>query len=534
MELSRQQAILDQAAVPAPEGEPVAAAPGLERTTRAPVVTVMGHVDHGKTSLLDAIRKANVAEGEAGGITQHIGAYRVEAKGRPIVFLDTPGHEAFTMMRSRGAKATDIVVLVVAADDGVMPQTIEAIDHARAARVPIVVAINKVDKPDANPGRVKQELAEKGVVVEEFGGEVVAVEISAKKKTGIDQLLEMILLQADLLELKGVNGGPARGVVLEARREAGKGTLATVLVQAGTLKIGDVFFAGAAVGRVRAMLDERGERIDVAPPATPVEVMGFDDLPNAGDALQVVDDEQKARQVSSFRSQREREESLAKSSRMSLDSLFTRMKEGEAKDLALIVKADVHGSEEVLVQTLSKLSTDKVKVSVLHSGVGAISVNDVLLASASEAIIIGFNVRPEKKAQELADKEGVDIRLYSVIYTLTDEIKKAMAGLLDTIKKDVTRGRAEVRETFKVPKIGTIAGCMVTEGLIPRTAQARLIRDNRVIFDGKIGSLRRFKDDASEVKSGFECGIGIAGYQDVKIGDVIEAYVTEEVAPSLQ
>jgi translation initiation factor IF-2 len=534
LELSRQQAVIDQDVAAGDGGAAAAKVAQGERTARAPVVTVMGHVDHGKTSLLDAIRQAKVAEGEAGGITQHIGAYRVEAKGRPIVFLDTPGHEAFTLMRSRGAKATDIVVLVVAADDGVMPQTVEAIDHARAARVPIVVAINKIDKPDANTGRVKQELAEKGVVVEEFGGEVVAVEISAKKKIGIDQLLEMILLQADLLELKGVTGAPARGVVLEARREAGKGTLATVLVQQGTLRVGDVFFAGAAVGRVRAMLDERGNRIDEAPPATPVEVMGFDDLPNAGDALQVVEDEQKARQVSSFRSQRDREESLQKSSRMSLDSLFTRMKEGEAKDLALIVKADVHGSEEVLVQTLSKLSTDKVKVSVLHSGVGAISVNDVLLASASEAIVIGFNVRPEKKAQELAEMEGVDIRLYSVIYTLTDEIKKAMAGLLDAIKKDVTRGRAEVRETFKVPKIGTVAGCMVTEGLIPRTAQARLIRDNRVIFDGKIGSLRRFKEDVSEVKSGFECGLGIAGYQDVKIGDVIEAYVTEEVAPSLQ
>lgn len=536
LELSRQQAKNDQ--VLAAEGGDEKAAAELklvagERVGRAPVVTVMGHVDHGKTSLLDAIRQANVAEGEAGGITQHIGAYRVVAKGKPIVFLDTPGHEAFTLMRSRGAKATDIVVLVVAADDGVMPQTIEAIDHARAAKVPIVVAINKIDKPGANPGRVKQELAEKGVLVEEFGGEVVACEISAKKKTGIDSLLEMILLQADLLELRGVTTGPARAVVLEARREAGKGTLATVLVQQGTLSVGDVFFAGTAVGRVRAMLDDRGQRLSEAGPATPVEVMGLEDIPNAGDTLQVVEDEGKARQVSSFRSQKEREESLVKSSRMSLDSLFTRMKTGETKDLPLIVKADVHGSEEVLVQSLSKLSTDKVKVSVLHSGVGAISVNDVLLASASEAIVIGFNVRPEKKAQELAEKEGVDIRLYTVIYTLTDEIKKAMTGLLDTVKKEVARGKAEVRETFKVPKIGTIAGCMVTEGVIPRAAQVRLVRDGRVIYEGKIGSLRRFKDDASEVKSGFECGIGIAGYQDVKIGDVIEAFVVEEVAPSL-
>jgi translation initiation factor IF-2 len=537
MELSRQQTMNDQAAAEALKPKSAEMPAVGERVPRAPVVTVMGHVDHGKTSLLDAIRKANVAEGEAGGITQHIGAYRVEAgtkgKPRPIVFLDTPGHEAFTLMRSRGAKATDIVVLVVAADDGVMPQTAEAIDHARAAKVPLVVAINKIDKPDANPQRVKQELAEKGVLVEEFGGDVVSCEISAKKKIGIDQLLEMILLQAEVLELKSVATGSARGVVLEARREAGKGTLATVLVQQGMLHVGDVFFAGTAVGRVRAMLDDRGTRLTEAGPATPVEVMGFEDIPNAGDTLQVVEDEGKARQVSSFRSQKEREESLAKSSRMSLDSLFNRMKEGEAKDLALIVKADVHGSEEVLVQTLGKLSTEKVKVTILHSGVGAISVNDVLLASASEAIIIGFNVKPEKKAQELADHEGVEIRLYSVIYNLTDEIKKSMAGLLDTVKKEVTRGHAEVRELFKVPKIGTVAGCMVLDGSIPRSASVRLVRDNRVIYEGKIGSLRRFKDDASEVKQGFECGIGIAGYQDVKIGDVIEAFVVEEMAASL-
>jgi translation initiation factor IF-2 len=533
LELSRQQTASDLAAAE-PSRPKSAEMPAVgDRIPRAPVVTVMGHVDHGKTSLLDAIRKENVAEGEAGGITQHIGAYRVVAKGKPIVFLDTPGHEAFTLMRSRGAKATDIVVLVVAADDGVMPQTQEAIDHARAAKVPIVVAINKIDKPEANPQRVKQELAEKGVLVEEFGGDVVACEISAKKKIGIDQLLEMILLQSDLLELKAVATGPARGVVLEARREAGKGTLATVLVQQGTLHVGDVFFAGTAVGRVRAMLDDHAARVTEAPPATPVEVMGFEDIPNAGDTLQVVEDEGKARQVSQFRSLKEREESLTKSSRMSLDSLFNRMKEGEMKDLALIVKADVHGSEEVLVQTLGKLSTEKVKVSVLHSGVGAISVNDVLLASASDAIVIGFNVKPEKKAQELADHEGIDIRLYSVIYTLTDEIKKAMTGLLDTVKREVTRGHAEVRETFKVPKIGTIGGCMVTDGVIPRSASVRLIRDNRVIYEGKVGSLRRFKDDASEVKQGFECGIGIAGYQDVKVGDVIEAFVVEELAGSL-
>ena len=525
LELSRQQAQTDAAAE--------SAASTADKKPRAPVVTVMGHVDHGKTSLLDAIRKANVAEGEAGGITQHIGAYRVEAKGRAIVFLDTPGHEAFTMMRARGARATDIVVLVVAADDGVMPQTAEAIDHARAAKVPVVVAINKIDKPEANVMRVKQALADKGVLVEEYGGEVVACEISAKKKIGIDSLLEMILLQADLLELKAAVDGPARGVVLEARREVGRGTLATVLVQQGTLRVGDVFFAGSAVGRVRAMLDDRGNRVAEAGPATPVEVMGFEDIPNSGDSIQVVEDESKARQVTGFRQQKEREEALAKTSRLSLDSLFSRMAKGEVKELPIILKADVHGSEEVITQSLNKLSTAKVKVNVLHTGVGAISVNDVLLASASEAIVIGFNVRPERKAQELADKEGVDIRLYSVIYNLTDEIKKAMAGLLDTVSKEVAKGRAEVRETFRIPKIGLICGCMVVEGVIPRNANARLLRDNRVIYEGKIGSLRRFKDDASEVKSGFECGIGIAGYQDVKVGDVIEAFVTEEVAASL-
>ena len=525
LELSRQQSQADDAAANA--------ASTADKKPRAPVVTVMGHVDHGKTSLLDAIRKAKVAEGEAGGITQHIGAYRVEVKGRAIVFLDTPGHEAFTMMRARGAKATDIVVLVVAADDGVMPQTNEAIDHARAAKVPIVVAINKIDKPEANVMRVKQALADKGVLVEEYGGEVVSGEISAKKKIGIDALLEMILLQADLLELKAAVDGPARAsssrpVARWAAAPSPRSSSST-----GTLKVGDVFFAGSAVGRVRAMLDDRGQRVLEAGPATPVEVMGFDDIPNSGDSLQVVEDESKARQVAGFRQQKEREEALAKTSRLSLDSLFTRMAKGEVKELPIILKADVQGSEEVLTESLNKLSTEKVKVNVLHAGVGAISVNDVLLASASKAIVIGFNVRPERKAQELADKEGVDIRLYSVIYNLTDEIKKAMVGLLDTVSKEIARGRAEVRETFRIPKIGFICGCMVVDGVIPRGANARLLRDNRVIYEGKIGSLRRFKEDVSEVKSGFECGIGIAGYQDVKVGDVIEAFVTEEVAASL-
>ena len=526
LELSRQQS---QA-----EDEAANAASTADKKPRAPVVTVMGHVDHGKTSLLDAIRKANVAEGEAGGITQHIGAYRVEAKGRAIVFLDTPGHEAFTMMRARGAQATDIVVLVVAADDGVMPQTVEAIDHARAAKVPIVVAINKIDKPEANVERVKQALADKGVLVEECGGEIVCLRDLRQEAIGIDDLLEMILLQADLLELKAAVDGPARGVVLEARREVGRGTVATVLVQHGTLKVGDVFFAGSAVGRVRAMLDDRGQRVLEAGPATPVEVMGFDDIPNAGDTLQVVEDESKARQVTGFRQQKEREEALAKTSRLSLDSLFSRMAKGEVKELPIILKADVHGSEEVITQSLNKLSTAKVKVNVLHTGVGG----DLGQRRPPRLGLRGHRHRLQRAAgdarpQELADKEGVDIRLYSVIYNLTDEIKKAMAGLLDTVEQGGRTGPRRGARDLPDPEDRLHRGCMVVDGVIPRGANARLLRDNRVIYEGKIGSLRRFKDDASEVKSGFECGIGIAGYQDVKVGDVIEAFVTEEVAASL-
>ncbi len=500
------------------------------RVPRAPVVTVMGHVDHGKTSLLDAIRQTNVAAGEAGGITQHIGAYRVEVHGKPIVFLDTPGHEAFTSMRARGAKATDIVVLVVAADDAVMPQTIEAINHARAAKVPIVVAINKIDKSNANVDRVKKELADHGVLLEAWGGDTPAAEISALKKQGIDHLLELILLVADLQELSSPAGVEARGVVLEARREAGRGNVATVLVQAGTLKVGDVFFAGSVFGRVRSMNDDRGERVAEAPPSTPVEVTGFEELPQAGDAFQVVEDEAKARSVVSFRQQKEREKAMASSSRLSLEQLFSKIQEGKIKDLPIILKADVSGSMEVLSQALKGLSNDKVKVTLLHAGVGAININDVLLASASGAIIVGFNVRPEKKAAEEAEKAGVEIRLHTVIYNVTDEIKKAMEGLLEPTLKEVARGRAEVRNTFKVPKFGVVAGCYVTEGVIPRSAQVRLLRDNRVIYEGKVGSLRRFKDDVSEVKQGFECGIGLDRYQDVKVGDVIEAFQVEKVA----
>jgi translation initiation factor IF-2 len=507
-------------------GEPAAA----PRAPRAPVVTVMGHVDHGKTSLLDAVRLTKVAEGEAGGITQHIGAYRVEVHGKPIVFLDTPGHEAFTSMRARGAKATDIVILVVAADDGVMPQTIEAIDHARAARVPIVVAINKIDKPNANPDRVKKELADKGVLLEAWGGDVPSAEISALKKQGIDHLLELVLIVADLQELTAPLVEEARGVVLEARREVGRGNVVTVLVQSGTLSVGDVFFAGSVFGRVRSMHDDRGQKVAKAGPATPVEVTGFEDLPQAGDMFQVVEDETKARSIVSFRQQKDREKAMAASSRISLDQLFSRIQEGRVKELPLILKADVAGSVEVLSQAIENLSNEKVKISLLHAGVGAINTNDVLLASASGAIIIGFNVRPEKKAEIEADKSGVEMRLHTIIYNITDEIKAAMEGLLEPTLKEVARGRAEVRNTFKVPKFGVVAGCYVTEGSITRSSQLRLLRDNRVIYEGKVGSLRRFKDDVSEVKQGFECGIALDRYQDVKIGDVLEAYQVEKVA----
>jgi translation initiation factor IF-2 len=514
-------------------GKETAEATAAARVPRAPVVTVMGHVDHGKTSLLDAIRQTNVAAGEAGGITQHIGAYRVDVKGKPIVFLDTPGHEAFTSMRARGAKATDIVVLVVAADDGVMPQTIEAIDHARAAKVPIVVAINKIDKPNANLDRVKKELADRNVLLESWGGDVPSAEISALKKQGIDHLLELILLVAELQELSAPAAEQAKGVVLEARREAGRGNIATVLVQAGTLRVGDVFFAGSVFGRVRSMQDDRGGKVTEAGPATPVEVTGFEDLPMAGDPFQVVEDEAKARSVVAFRQQKERDKAMAASSRLSLEQLFSKIQEGKIKDLPIILKADVSGSMEVLSQALQKLSTDKVKVSLLHSGVGAVNINDVLLASASGAIIVGFNVRPEKKAAEEAEKAGVDIRLHTIIYNVTDEIRKAMEGLLDPTLKEVAKGRAEVRNTFKVPKFGVVAGCYVTEGTIPRSAQVRLLRDNRVVYEGKIGSLRRFKDDVSEVKQSFECGIGLERFQDVKIGDIIEAFQVEKVAGTL-
>ena len=504
------------------------------KETRPPVVTIMGHVDHGKTTLLDAIRESRLVDAEHGGITQHIGAYQVQKSGRRLVFLDTPGHEAFTQLRARGGRAADLVVLVVAADDGVMPQTIEAIDHARAAKVPIIVAVNKIDKANANQDRVKKDLSDHGLMPEDWGGDTVTVPMSALKKQGIDALLEMILLNADLLELKANPELPGQGVVLEARKETGRGVVATVLVQDGVLNVGDVFVTGATWGRVRSMADDLGNRVTAAGPSTPVEVTGFQEIPGAGDAFQVVQDEQKARGIAEFRSGEQRRRELAPmTSKISLEQLFTKIEKGEVKDLPVVLKTDVQGSAEVLSDALGKLVTPKVKVNVIHAGVGAISTNDVLLASASKAIVIGFNVRPERNASELAEKEGVDIRLHTIIYELLDELKNAMAGLLEPTYQEVVKGRAEVRETFKIPKIGTIAGSHVVEGVIPRTAGVRLLRDNVVVYEGKIASLRRFKDDASEVRTGFDCGIGLDRYQDVKPGDLIEAYVREEVRQTL-
>jgi translation initiation factor IF-2 len=515
-------------------GEEGAASEGVPRP---PVVTIMGHVDHGKTTLLDSIRSTDVAGGEAGGITQHIGAYKVTVQdpqspafGRQIVFLDTPGHEAFTRMRSRGAKATDIVVLVVAADDGVMPQTLEAIDHAHAAEVPIIVAVNKIDKPGALPDRVKKQLGDRGLMPEDWGGTTVFVDVSAKQKTNLNLLMEMIVLVADLQELKATPDRPAQGVVLEAKLDRGRGPVATVLVQNGTLRSGDNFVVGNVYGKVRAMFDDRGNSLQEAPPSTPVEILGMEGLPQAGDQFVVVADREKARGVSEYREQKTREATLAKSSRVSLEGLAEQIKTAGTKELNIILKGDVGGSVEVLTDLLSKLSNDKVRLKVLRSGVGAITESDVLLASASNAIIIGFSVRPERKAQELAEQEKVDIRLHSIIYELQDEIKRAMTGLLEPTIKETYQGRAEVRETFRIPKVGTIAGCTVTDGLIKRDSEVRLLRDNVVVFKGKVGSLRRFKDDASQVTNGMECGISIANYSDVKVGDVIEAFVTEKIA----
>ena len=509
----------------------------VEGVSRPPVVTIMGHVDHGKTTLLDSIRLTNVAGGEAGGITQHIGAYKVAiqdkespAFGRKIVFLDTPGHEAFTRMRARGAKATDIVVLVVAADDGVMPQTLEAIDHAHAAEVPIIVAVNKIDKPDALPDRVKKQLADRGLMPEDWGGTTVFVDVSAKQKTNLNLLLEMICLVADLQELKATPERPATGVVLEAKLDRGRGPVATVLVQNGTLRTSDNFVVGNVYGKVRAMFDDRGAQLDDAPPSSPVEILGMEGLPQAGDQFVVVADRDKARGISEYREQKAREAALAKSSRVSLEGLAEQIKSAGTKELNIILKGDVQGSVEVISDLLPKLSNDRVRLKLLRSGVGAINEGDVLLATASNAIIIGFNVRPERKAQELAEQEEVDIRLHSIIYELQDEIKRAMSGLLEPTIKETHQGRAEVLETFRIPKVGMVAGCRVLEGIIKRDSEVRLLRDNVVAFKGKVGSLRRFKEDTAEVRNGMECGISIANYGDIKVGDVIEAFVTEQVA----
>ena len=510
---------------------------------RAPVVTVMGHVDHGKTSLLDAIRETDVAAGEAGGITQHIGAYKVKfakegspASGREIVFLDTPGHEAFTRMRARGAKVTDIVVIVVAADDGVMPQTLEAIDHARAADVPIIVAVNKIDKPEANPDRVKKQLADRGLIPEEWaaGGEgTVFVEVSAKKRINLDLLLEMICLVSDIKAPKATPGRKAVGSVLEAKLDRGRGAVATVLVQDGTLKLNESYIVGNTFGKVRAMFDDRGRAIEEAGPSTPVEVLGLEAMPDSGDTFLVVADRDKAKGIAQYRKMKEREAQLAKSSRVSLEGLAEQIRQAGVKDLPLIIKGDVTGSVEVLADSLGRMSTEKVRIKVIHSGVGSITESDVLLATASNAIIIGFNVRPERKAAELAQQENVEIRLHSIIYELQDEIRLAMMGLLEPTFKENYLGKAEVINIFRIPKVGTIAGCRVQDGTIRRDAEVRVMRGGEQVFKGKVGSLKRFKDDAREVTNGMECGIGIANFSDLKEGDLIEAFSTERMAADL-
>jgi translation initiation factor IF-2 len=503
---------------------------------RPPVVTVMGHVDHGKTSLLDALRQSDVAAHEAGGITQHIGAYRVDTgSGQPVTFIDTPGHAAFTAMRARGASVTDVVVLVVAADDGVMPQTVEAIRHAKAAHVPIVVAVNKIDKPEADPSRVKNELLSHDVVAEEFGGDVQVVEVSATKKIGLDKLIEAIQLQAELADLRANPNREAQGTVIEAKLDRGRGVVATVLVQKGTLHVRDFVVCGSSWGRVRSLVDDRGREIQEAGPSVPVEVLGLDSVPDAGEALVAVESETRAREIAEYRTRKKREQGLvaAAGGRGSLEDMFKQIQKGDLKELPVVVKSDVHGSLEAITAGLEKLGTDEVSVRVLHGGVGAITESDVTLAAASKAIVIGFNVRANAPARELAKRDGVEIRYYSIIYELLDEMKGLLSGMLSPEAKEVILGHAEIREIFNVPKVGKIAGCRVIDGLIRRTAKARLLRDNVVIWNGTLSSLKRFKDDVREVKEGFECGIGLEGYNDIQQGDVIETYDVEEVARTL-
>jgi translation initiation factor IF-2 len=500
---------------------------------RAPVVTVMGHVDHGKTSLLDFIRRSRVASGEAGGITQHIGAYHVDTPGGMVTFLDTPGHEAFTAMRARGAKVTDLVILVVAADDGVMPQTIEAIHHAKAGGTPVVVAVNKIDKPEANPERIKQELAQREVVPEDWGGDTMFMEVSAKTGQGIDQLLEAVLLQSEVLDLKAPKDAPARGVVIESRLDKGRGPVATVLVQAGTLKRGDIVLAGAVFGRVRAMLDENAKQIQEAGPSIPVEIQGLSDVPTAGEEVIVLGDERKAREIALFRQGKFREVKLAKQQAAKLDNMFDQMKAGETKTLALIIKADVQGSSEALAHALGRLSTEEVRVNIVHSGVGGIIESDVNLALASNAVLIGFNTRADTMARKLIAAHGIDVHYYNVIYDAVDEVKAALGGMLAPEKKETVLGLVEVRQVFRIPKVGAVAGCYVQEGTVKRGAAVRVLRDSVVIHDGELDSLKRFKEDVREVKSGFECGLSIKNFSDIKEGDQLEVYEVVEVARTL-
>ncbi len=504
-----------------------------ELQARPPVVTIMGHVDHGKTSLLDIIRETNVTATEAGGITQHIGAYQVEVNGRKISFLDTPGHEAFTAMRARGAQVTDIAILVVAADDGVMPQTIEAINHAQAAKVPIIVAINKVDRPDANPDRIKQELSEHALIPEDWGGDTICVNVSAKTKEGLDTLLEMILLVSEMAELKANPQKRAKGSVIEAKLDKGRGPVTTLLVQNGTLKLGDFMIVGTTQGRVRAMYDDKRNPLQEATPATPVEITGLSDVPQAGDVFQVVEDERLAKQITSERTAQKREEAIQSRTRVSLEDLFDQIKQGEVKDLNIIVKADVQGSIEAIKQSLEKLSNEEVRVNIIHQGVGAVSETDVMLADASNAIIIGFNVRPDTNTRKAAENHQIDIKLYRVIYDAIEDVKAALSGLLKPEIREVIQGRAEIRAVFKVPKVGTAAGCYVTEGKFMRTSHVRVIRDGIVAHEGEIASLRRFKDDVKEVVSGYECGIGLERYNDIHEGDILEAYTFEEIKREL-